>query len=56
MKHRFQKTVNFAEDCSIDTDLKIYQAHYFTTMAQNEIQSLLDKYNVKNQDHIMYIQ
>jgi hypothetical protein len=25
-------------------------------MAQNEIQSLLDKYNVKNQDHIMYIQ
>ena len=56
IEHRFQKTVNFDESCNINTSLKIYQAHYFTTAAQNEIQNLLDKYEVKNQDHIMYIQ
>ena len=56
MKRKFKKDIIINDDCSIDTNIDIYQSHLFTKIEEQKIANILDKYDIKNKDKILHIQ
>jgi len=48
IKLKYEKSIEYNYDCSIDTDLKISRTHVFSKFEEEKVNTLLDKYPVKD--------
>ncbi len=56
MKREYSKTVDIRDDCSIHTNLEITLKHLMTKNKQQELQSVMDSYDIANQAYNLQIQ
>ena len=56
IKRKFKKDITINDDCSIETNLDIYQSHLFTKTEEEKIIKILSKYNIDDKDKILHIQ
>jgi hypothetical protein len=56
MERNFEKTVNMNKDCSIGTTFKIKSKHNLTNEKENELNILVNNYEIKDKQNALNIQ
>jgi hypothetical protein len=56
IKTQFNKTTEEIWKCSYKTNLEIIRKHQYNNIEEKKIDDLLNKYNIKDKNHIRYIQ
>lgn len=56
VKRKFLKDVKINDDCSIETNIDIYNSHLFMKKDEEKISSIIDEFSIKDKNKILSIQ